>query len=98
MRKTTILGLLLATTVALGCGAGTTDTAGSGAAGGNASGEDDAGQDDKKEPAKTAKLGDKVRDGKFEFTVKSAKCGTAKVGNDLLGEKAQASSAWSRST
>lgn len=89
MRKTTILGLLLAATVALGCGAGAADTAGSGDTGGKASADDDAGKDDKKEPAKTAKLGDKVRDGKFEFTVKSAKCGVAKVGNDLLGEKAQ---------
>jgi hypothetical protein len=46
-------------------------------------------------PAKTAakpasQLGKRVRDGKFEFTVRSVKCGITKVGdNPYLTEKAQ---------
>lgn len=79
MRKTTIAGLLFTAVVALGCGSGATD-AGSGD-GGGAIGED--------KPAKTAKIGQPARDGKFEFTVKSAKCGVAKIGTDMLGQKAQ---------
>jgi hypothetical protein len=31
----------------------------------------------------------KVRDGKFEFTVSSVKCGVTSVGDDMLGQKAQ---------
>lgn len=38
---------------------------------------------------KTAKIGESVRDGKFEFTVQKVKCGVSKVGSDLLGAKAQ---------
>jgi len=39
---------------------------------------------------KVAGVGSKVRDGKFEFTVKSVKCGIAKVGtNEYLEKKAQ---------
>lgn len=30
-----------------------------------------------------------VRDGKFEFTVTGVKCGVAKIGSDILGQKAQ---------
>ncbi|GIJ27409.1 hypothetical protein Vqi01_25710 [Micromonospora qiuiae] len=79
MRKTTTIALLATALVALGCGAGATDDAGS-------SGGGDAAED---KPAKTAKIGQAARDGKFEFTVKSAKCGVSKVGSDLLGAKAQ---------
>jgi hypothetical protein len=39
---------------------------------------------------KAAGIGDAVRDGNFEFTVKSVKCGVAQVGeNEFLREKAQ---------
>ena len=80
MRKMTLAGLFLAATVALGCGAG------SGSSDASGSGSDDAKADEK---PKTAKIGQAARDGKFEFTVKSSKCGVAKVGSDLIGEKAQ---------
>ena len=81
MRKTTTLALIATGLVALGCGSGATDNAGSSGGNGGTKGED--------KPAKTAKLGQPARDGKFEFTVKSAKCGVAKVGSSTLGEKAQ---------
>lgn len=85
MRKTTTFALLATALIALGCGAGATDTdtassSGSGD-GATAKGEEKA--------AKTAKIGQPARDGKFEFTVKSSKCGVAKVGDSVLGEKAQ---------
>ncbi|MEK8107670.1 DUF4352 domain-containing protein [Micromonospora sp. M12] len=38
---------------------------------------------------KTSGIGDKVRGGDFEFTVKSVKCGISKVGNAFLNTKAQ---------
>jgi hypothetical protein len=34
-------------------------------------------------------LGDKVRDGKFEFVVKSVSCGKSKIGSKYLNKKAQ---------
>lgn len=83
MRKTTTLALLATAVVALGCGAGTTDTAG-----GSGSGDGAAVKGEEK-AAKTAKIGQPARDGKFEFTVKSSKCGVTKVGDSVLGEKAQ---------
>ncbi|MER7459890.1 DUF4352 domain-containing protein [Micromonospora sp. NPDC126480] len=81
MRKTTTFALFATALIALGCGAGATDEAGS------AGGGDTAAKGEDK--PKTAKIGQAVRDGKFEFTVKSNKCGVAKVGSDLLGDKAQ---------
>lgn len=36
-----------------------------------------------------AGIGTPVRDGNFEFVVKSVKCGQTKVGNELLGKQAQ---------
>jgi hypothetical protein len=81
MRKTTTLALIAAGLVALGCGSGGND---------NATSKGDAGgakADDK--PAQTAKIGQPARDGKFEFTVKSSKCGVAKIGTDMFGAKAQ---------
>lgn len=84
MRKTTTFALFATALIALACGAGATDEVSSSSSGGGdtaAKGED--------KPAKTAKIGQAARDGKFEFTVKSAKCGVAKVGSDLLGDKAQ---------
>lgn len=36
-----------------------------------------------------AGIGDAVRDGKFEFVVKSVECGVKKVGSEFLEEKAQ---------
>ncbi|MEU8386688.1 DUF4352 domain-containing protein [Micromonospora sp. NPDC048843] len=79
MRKTTTLALLATGLIALGCGSGAADKPTSSSA--NDKGED--------APAKTAKVGEPARDGKFEFTVKSSKCGVAKIGSDLLGAKAQ---------
>ncbi|WP_406045108.1 DUF4352 domain-containing protein [Micromonospora sp. NBC_00898] len=82
MRKITTLALIATGLVALGCGSGATDDATSSKAdAGGAKGED--------KPAKTAKIGQAARDGKFEFTVKSSKCGVAKVGTSMLGDKAQ---------
>ncbi|MDT0532306.1 DUF4352 domain-containing protein [Micromonospora sp. DSM 115977] len=82
MRKTTTLALLATAVVALGCSSGGTDDASSsGGSDGVAKGDDKA--------AKSAKVGQPARDGKFEFTVKSSKCGVAKVGDSVLGEKAQ---------
>ncbi|QGN48607.1 DUF4352 domain-containing protein [Micromonospora sp. WMMC415] len=81
MRKTTTFALFATALIALGCGAGATDEAGS------SGGSDTAAKGEDK--PKTAKIGQAVRDGKFEFTVKSNKCGVAKVGSDLIGDKAQ---------
>ncbi|WP_144118317.1 DUF4352 domain-containing protein [Catellatospora sichuanensis] len=67
-----------------------------GAGGNTADGSDDAlaaaGAEENTaapEAAKAAKVGEAVRDGKFEFTVQKVKCGVAKVGSDLFGAKAQ---------
>ncbi|MDG4830456.1 DUF4352 domain-containing protein [Solwaraspora sp. WMMD1047] len=88
MRKLTIAGLLLTATVALGCGAAdTTDTTGSDDEAAAGAGPTAEGQLSAEE--KPATIGDQVRDGKFEFTVKSIKCGVNKIGSDLLGERAQ---------
>ncbi|SCG16642.1 protein of unknown function [Micromonospora echinofusca] len=81
MRKTTTLALAATALIALGCGAGSTDETSS-------SGGDSAAKVEEK-AAKTGKIGQPARDGKFEFTVKSSKCGVAKVGDSVLGEKAQ---------
>ncbi|MEU8333768.1 DUF4352 domain-containing protein [Micromonospora sp. NPDC048839] len=93
MRKTITLALLATGLVALGCGSGAADKTSSSSgdesganAGTSASGKDEVKDEDK---AKTAKIGQPARDGKFEFTVKSTKCGVAKVGSDPLGQKAQ---------
>ncbi|WP_422741619.1 DUF4352 domain-containing protein [Micromonospora sp. WMMD754] len=80
MRKIATLALLATGLIALGCGAGTTDDATSKADAESAKGDD---------KPKTAKIGQPARDGKFEFTVKSAKCGVSKVGTSMLGAKAQ---------
>ncbi|MEU6024834.1 DUF4352 domain-containing protein [Micromonospora sp. NPDC048871] len=82
MRKTTLIALLATALVGLGCGAATTEGAG------DTSGGDGEAKADK-QAEKVAKIGDPARDGKFEFTVKSAKCGVRKVGSDLLGATAQ---------
>jgi len=89
MRKMATFALLATAFVALGCGAGSTDNANNSGndAGGASDNAGSAKSEDK--PAKTAKVGEPARDGKFEFTVKSAKCGVAKVGNEPLGQKAQ---------
>ncbi|MCW3843996.1 DUF4352 domain-containing protein [Micromonospora yasonensis] len=81
MRKVTTLALLATGLVALGCGAGSTDDTTTSKAD-----ADSAKGDDK---PKTAKIGQPARDGKFEFTVKSSKCGVSKIGTDLIGAKAQ---------
>ncbi|GAA0368228.1 hypothetical protein GCM10009541_08300 [Micromonospora gifhornensis] len=89
MRKTTLIALLATALVGLGCGAGATDEAGD-AGGGAVAAEGDDKKAEKAEKAeKVAKIGDPARDGKFEFTVKSTKCGVRKVGSDMFGAKAQ---------
>jgi hypothetical protein len=82
------LALIVTALVALGCGAGSTDddAAASGADTGTNAGTDEKKADDK---PKTAKIGQPARDGKFEFTVKSSKCGVRTVGTSLLGAEAQ---------
>jgi hypothetical protein len=89
--KLTIFGLLLAAAIALGCGAGSSDgdTASSGSGDTNAVSEDGGTKEKEEKKEKVAKIGDPVRDGKFEFTVTKVKCGVAKVGSDLINEKAQ---------
>jgi hypothetical protein len=77
MRKTTLIALVAGAVVALGCGSGASQTA---------SGSSDGGG---KAAAKTAKVGEAVRDGKFEFTVQPVKCGVPQVGTEPLGKKAQ---------
>ena len=42
-----------------------------------------------KPKAAASQIGKPVRDGKFQFTVKSVKCGISKVGNQYLNTKAQ---------
>ncbi|MGC4805060.1 DUF4352 domain-containing protein [Micromonospora sp. DT233] len=86
MRKTTTLALIATALVTLGCGSGSADDS-SGEADGTKADAGSAKGDDK--PAKTTKVGQPARDGKFEFTVKSSKCGVAKVGTSMLGDKAQ---------
>ncbi|GIJ23624.1 DUF4352 domain-containing protein [Micromonospora lutea] len=84
MRKMTTFALFATALVALGCGVGAADGAGS-----SGDGDDAAAEDKPAKPAKPAKIGQAARDGKFEFTVKSTKCGVSKVGSDLLGTTAQ---------
>lgn len=81
MRKIASIALLATGLIALGCGAGSTDDA--------ASSKADAGGAKGDDKPKGAKIGQPARDGKFEFTVKSSKCGVAKIGTDLIGAKAQ---------
>ena len=91
MRKTTLVAMVTGALLALGCGAGqsaSNDASSDGGSADAASG-DDAGGDAEKEAAKTVKVGQPARDGKFEFTVKAPRCGVKKVGSDLLGAKAQ---------
>ncbi|MET8267172.1 DUF4352 domain-containing protein [Micromonospora arida] len=91
MRKTTTLALLATGLIALGCGSGAADKASDSSSDSKASSSsgDEGGAKAEEKPAKTAKIGQPARDGKFEFTVKSSKCGVAKIGSDMLGQKAQ---------
>lgn len=83
MRKIATVSLLLAALTALACGLGGTESSnGSGGSGGG------AGVTGANEGA-AAKIGDPVRDGKFEFTVQEVECGVKEVGPELLEEKAQ---------
>ncbi|MEV4621201.1 DUF4352 domain-containing protein [Asanoa sp. NPDC049573] len=83
MRKTATFALIVTGLVTLGCGAGSTDKD---TASGADTGAAAAKGDDK---PKTAKIGEPARDGKFEFTVKTSKCGVRKVGTSMLGAEAQ---------
>lgn len=87
MRKSTLLGLFVVATVALGCGATGDGEEATGTADGG--GQSAAEAREAKEQQKAAGIGDPVRDGKFEFIVQKVKCGVGKVGNNLLGERAQ---------
>ncbi|MER7585940.1 DUF4352 domain-containing protein [Micromonospora sp. NPDC127501] len=89
MRKMTTFALLATAVVALGCGAGSTDNASSSSNDAGGAGDNAGGAKSEDKPAKTAKIGQPARDGKFEFTVKSSKCGVAKVGSAPLDQKAQ---------
>ncbi len=81
-KKLSIIGFAAISALALACG-GTGASDETEAIGNQAA-------DDKKADAKAAaKIGDAVRDGKFEFTAQKVKCGVAKVGDDLLGATAQ---------
>ncbi|MEU7948855.1 DUF4352 domain-containing protein [Micromonospora taraxaci] len=90
MRKTTTLALIATGLIALGCGSGAADKASGSSSDSKASSSsgDEGGAKTEEKPA-TAKIGQPARDGKFEFTVKSSKCGVAKIGSDMLGQKAQ---------
>ncbi|GIF66628.1 hypothetical protein Ais01nite_46630 [Asanoa ishikariensis] len=87
MRKTTFFALVIGGLLALGCGAGSSNASGGSADSDAAAGSGDSGGSE--ETAKTAKVGQAARDGKFEFTVKAPKCGVAEVGDKYLNEKAQ---------
>ncbi|MDG4839860.1 DUF4352 domain-containing protein [Micromonospora sp. WMMD967] len=92
MRKTTTLALIATGLIALGCGSGAADKANSSGDEGDVkagSSTDDKGDAKTEEKPATAKIGQPARDGKFEFTVKSSKCGVTKVGSEPLGQKAQ---------
>ena len=57
--------------------------------GGTAKVADDLDKNQKGQNAVAGKMGVPARDGKFEFTVTGVKCGVPRVGDDILGEKAQ---------
>ncbi|MFB9236302.1 DUF4352 domain-containing protein [Plantactinospora siamensis] len=91
MRKLPILGIVAASALALGCGAGSTtggdkpdDKQASGGSAASSSGSKPAGTD-----AGAATIGRPVRDGKFEFVVKKVTCGVGKVGSSMLNQKPQ---------
>lgn len=77
MRKITVITLSAAALAALACGSGAATTSSGGSNG------------DGKTTAAAVKIGTPVRDGKFEFTVTSVKCGVTSVGDSILGTKAQ---------
>lgn len=82
MRKITVITLAATALVALACGSGAaTTSSGSGDTGGKATAT--------KAAPKAGTIGTPVRDGKFEFTVTSVKCGVTSVGDSMLGAKAQ---------
>ena len=43
----------------------------------------------------TVNVGEKVRDGGYQFTATKVTCGVERVGDQYMGEKRKASSAWS---
>lgn len=84
MRKIHIAGLVALAGLALACGSasdGDKDVA--------APAEAPKAGDSPQPKAKAAGIGDKVRDGKFEFTVTKMNCDLTKVGNEYVGTKAQ---------
>lgn len=64
-------------------------TVGTGAEGNTSNATDDSADVDSADSQATAGLGDKVRDGKFEFTVKKVDCGKTRIGSAAFGTKAQ---------
>jgi hypothetical protein len=78
----TIAGVIVAGIIALACSSG----------GGEGDGEDVAAPNSSAAPAaaaQKAKIGTAVRDGKFEFVVKSMKCNVDKAGKGFLTSKAK---------
>ncbi|MGH3730448.1 MAG: DUF4352 domain-containing protein [Micromonosporaceae bacterium] len=57
--------------------------------GGDSGGNGAPGVDDTGTTEKPAKVGEPVRDGKFEFVVKKVQCGVNEVGDEDFGEQAQ---------
>ncbi len=81
---TVIIVLVVVGVIASASGGGDTST-------GNQSNSDESQSDAAADnsQATVAKIGEPARDGKFEFTVKSMKCGEKSIGNEFLKTKAQ---------
>lgn len=69
-------------------GIGASAASGGNTSNGSSNSQSSGSGSDNKKPT-TAKIGQPARDGKFEFTVKSMKCGETTVGNQYLNRKAQ---------
>jgi hypothetical protein len=88
-RKGLVIGLVVVTVLVLLC-AGIVSGGGSGSSSGSG-GKTPGGSSSKSDtPAHLAGIGDPVRDGKFQFTVKKVTCGFRQIGtNQFLRKKAQ---------
>lgn len=81
---TVILALVVVGGIIGAAGGGSSTTSNQSSSGGNSNTSEKT-----EEKATTAKIGEPARDGKFEFTVTSIKCGEKSVGDQYLNEKAQ---------
>lgn len=79
---TVILALIVLGVIVSAAGGGSSTTS-------NQSNSGDSQSEKTEEKVTTAKIGEPARDGKFEFTVTSIKCGEKSVGDQYLNEKAQ---------